>query len=97
MHPTQLYETLLNIPLFFFLAWLFPRRKFDGQVFATYLMCYAVLRSFVEFFRGDYPVLHGGWATQAHLISFAIFAAGAVLFFTLRGTEAGGKPSHERA
>lgn len=97
VHPTQLYETLLNIPLFFFLAWLFPRRKFDGQVFATYLMCYAVLRSFVEFFRGDYPVLHGGWATQAHLISFAIFAAGAILFFTLRGVAPHGKPTHERA
>src|SRR5436190_1204487 len=96
VHPTEVYETLLNIPLFFFLAWLFPRRKFEGQVFATYLMCYAVLRSFVEFFRGDYPVLHGGWATQAHLISFAIFAAGAVLFFALRGAVPHGKPSHER-
>jgi phosphatidylglycerol---prolipoprotein diacylglyceryl transferase len=97
VHPTPIYETLLNIPLYLFLAWLFPRRKFDGQVFATYLMCYAVLRSLVEFFRGDYSTLHGGWATQAHLISVAIFGAGAVLFFALRGIAPGGKPTHERA
>lgn len=84
VHPTQVYETLLNLPLYLFLAWLFPRRKFDGQVFATYLMGYAIMRSIVEFFRGDYPVLHGGWATQAHLISVGIFLAGLILFFTLR-------------
>jgi len=38
-----------------FLAWLYRRKKFDGQVFATYLVSYAILRSFVELFRGDYP------------------------------------------
>ena len=37
------------------LAWLFRRKKFDGQVFGVYLVSYAVLRSFVEMFRGDYP------------------------------------------
>ena len=39
-----------------FLAWLYRRRKFDGQIFGVYLICYAVLRSFVEYFRGDYVI-----------------------------------------
>jgi phosphatidylglycerol:prolipoprotein diacylglycerol transferase len=82
VHPTQVYESLLNLGLYAALAWLFRRRKFDGQVFGVYLVSYAVLRSFVELFRGDYPPQQhylGGWATPAHLASIAILAAGLVL------------------
>jgi len=86
VHPTQLYDSLLNLCLYAFLAWLFRRRKFDGQVFSVYLVCYAVLRSFVEMFRGDYAEDQhylGGWATPAHLISILIFVAGLVLMQVL--------------
>jgi phosphatidylglycerol:prolipoprotein diacylglycerol transferase len=82
VHPTQVYESLLNLGLYAVLAWLFRRKKFDGQVFGIYLVSYAVLRSFVEMFRGDYPEHQhylGGWATPAHLASIAILAAGLVL------------------
>ena len=81
VHPTEVYESLLNLILYAALAWLYCRKKFDGQVFAVYLMGYAALRSFVEMFRGDYTPahLHGGF-TPAHLVSIGIFAAGAVLF-----------------
>jgi phosphatidylglycerol---prolipoprotein diacylglyceryl transferase len=58
LHPTEIYDGLLNLILYCFLAWMFRRKKFDGQVFATYLLCYAVTRSFVEYFRGDYSNLH---------------------------------------
>ena len=34
VHPTEIYDALLNLGLYFFLAWLFRRKKFDGQVFA---------------------------------------------------------------
>ena len=48
-------------------------------------MGYALLRAFVELFRGDYAAehLHHG-LTPAHLVSVGIFVAGAVLFWTLR-------------
>ncbi len=85
VHPTQLYDAFLNLALYLGLAWLYRRRKFDGQVFATYLFGYAVTRSIVEAFRGDYTEghLHGGF-TPAHLVSGASLAAGIVLFFVLR-------------
>jgi phosphatidylglycerol:prolipoprotein diacylglycerol transferase len=84
VHPTQLYDSLLNLLFYVFLAWLFRRKKFDGQVFAAYLMGYAVLRSFVEYFRGDYPVHYlGGWATPAQLISLGIITGGVLLWFLL--------------
>jgi phosphatidylglycerol---prolipoprotein diacylglyceryl transferase len=85
VHPTQIYDGLLNLALYLGLAWLFRHRKFDGQVFATYLMGYAVTRSIAEAFRGDYNEahLHGGM-TPAHLVGLGIFAAGLVCFFVLK-------------
>ena len=90
VHPTQIYESLLNLGLYAALAWLFRRKKFDGQVFGTYLVCYALLRSFVEMFRGDYPQHYlGGWATPAHLVSIGILTAGTVLLFIQSRTAPG--------
>lgn len=81
VHPTQIYESLLNLVLFFALARLYRRKKFDGQVFATYLLCYAVLRAFVEMFRGDYPAnqITAG-LTPAQMVSLGIFAAGVLVW-----------------
>jgi phosphatidylglycerol:prolipoprotein diacylglycerol transferase len=80
VHPTEIYDALLNLGLYFFLAWLFRRKKFDGQIFATYLLCYAVTRSFVEYFRGDYTNLHYHLGlTPAQWISVPIFVAGLAL------------------
>ncbi len=84
VHPTQLYESFLGLGLYAVLAWLYPRKKFDGQIFALYLMCYAVLRAIVEAFRGDYPIHYlGGRATPAQLVSFGIFTAGLLLYWQL--------------
>ena len=77
VHPTEIYDALLNLGLYFFLAWLFRRKKFDGQIFATYLICYAVTRSFVEYFRGDYTNVHYHFGlTPAQLVSVPIFITG---------------------
>ncbi len=82
VHPTQIYEALLNLGLYAALAVLYRRKRFDGQIFAIYLVSYAVVRSFVELFRGDYPPSQhylGGWATPAHLVSAGILVAGLAL------------------
>lgn len=84
VHPTEIYDSLLNLGLYGFLVWLFRHKKFDGQVFAVYLIFYALLRSFVEIFRGDYtPVHYLGWLTPAQLVSIGVIAAGAVLLWKL--------------
>jgi phosphatidylglycerol:prolipoprotein diacylglycerol transferase len=90
LHPTEIYDALLNLVLYVFLAWLFRRKKFDGQVFATYLLCYAVTRSTVEYFRGDYTGLHYHLGlTPAQWIGVPIFVAGLALATVLshRGTQ----------
>jgi phosphatidylglycerol:prolipoprotein diacylglycerol transferase len=84
VHPTQIYDSLMNLGLYLGLAWLYRRKKFDGQVFAAYLMCYAITRSVAETFRGDYTDLHiHGGLTPAHLISIGIMATGIALFVIL--------------
>jgi phosphatidylglycerol:prolipoprotein diacylglycerol transferase len=80
LHPTEIYDALLNLVLYGFLAWLFRRKKFDGQIFATYLICYAVTRSITEYFRGDYSNLHYHLSlTPAQWIGVPIFVTGLAL------------------
>lgn len=85
VHPTQIYESILNFLLFLGLIWLWKRKRFDGQVFAAYLIAYAFLRAFVEIFRGDYakPFLLG-LATPGQTVSIGIMAVGLFLWFKLK-------------
>lgn len=87
VHPTQVYDSLLSLALYVSLAWLYRHKKFDGQVFAVYLVGYAVLRFVVELFRGDYPAYQhylGNWATPAQVVSLLILLAGVGLLLGLR-------------
>jgi len=87
LHPTQIYESALNFILYATLAWLYRRKKFDGQIFSIYLVSYAFIRSFVELFRGDYPQYYfGGWVTPAHLVSVVILIIGVFLLRALPRT-----------
>jgi phosphatidylglycerol:prolipoprotein diacylglycerol transferase len=88
VHPTEIYEALLNFALYLFLAWLFRRKKFDGQIFATYLIGYAITRSFVECFRGDYDAAHHHFGlTPGQLVSIPIFITGLALATVLSRRE----------
>lgn len=63
LHPVQLYESALNFINFLMLFFLLKRKKFDGQVFALYIINYSIIRYFTEFFRGDHAekvfLIHG--------------------------------------
>ena len=91
VHPTQVYESLLNLGLYALLVWVYRRKKFNGQVFSLYLICYALLRSLVEAFRGDYPQYYfGGWITPAQIVSVLILATGLALLWVLSRAEPAG-------
>lgn len=53
VHPTFLYESLLNIIVFIVLLRIRKNRKIKGSVFASYLMLYSVVRFLMEFIRVD--------------------------------------------
>jgi phosphatidylglycerol:prolipoprotein diacylglycerol transferase len=87
VHPTQIYEALLNLALAGALAWFHRKRRFDGQVFALYLVGYALVRAFTEWFRGDYAVRSAplaGVLTPGQSTGIATLAAGIALYFLLR-------------
>jgi len=81
IHPTQLYESFGELALFALLVFVVrPAKRFHGQVLATWLMAYAVLRTVVELFRGDLErgVVAGLGVGQ--WTSMVIFAAGALVW-----------------
>ncbi len=53
VHPTQLYESAMQLALFLGFLALRPFRRFHGQIAGLWLMLYAIERSTVELFRGD--------------------------------------------
>jgi phosphatidylglycerol:prolipoprotein diacylglycerol transferase len=53
LHPTQLYEAISSLAIFFFLIWKKRRKTFDGQIFWLFLLLYAVTRFFIEMLRDD--------------------------------------------
>jgi prolipoprotein diacylglyceryltransferase len=44
LHPTQLFESAIEVANFFILVRLLDRKRFDGQVMAVYLAVYAHLK-----------------------------------------------------
>jgi phosphatidylglycerol:prolipoprotein diacylglycerol transferase len=54
VHPTQIYESAACLAISAAcLLWVHPRKRYDGQVFAAFLVLYAVARFLVEFLRRD--------------------------------------------
>jgi phosphatidylglycerol:prolipoprotein diacylglycerol transferase len=85
LHPVQLYESFGELSLFLLLVLVVrPRKAFHGQVLATWLLCYAVLRTVVEMFRADVErgVVAGLGVGQ--WTSLAIFAVGALVWAKAR-------------
>jgi len=85
LHPTQIYEVLVELFNFGLLVWLFPRKKFDGQIFGTYLLLYGVARYFLEFLRGDPDrgSVFNGLMTATQLMSIFMVIAGGLLWMRM--------------
>ena len=75
LHPTQLYESISMLLIFFVLMAFYPYRRHYGQVFVLLMLCYAVHRFFNETLRNDTdPVLFN--LTLSQVVSLAVFAGG---------------------
>jgi prolipoprotein diacylglyceryltransferase len=82
VHPTQIYESLLDFALFIFLMVIRKRVKYHGEIFYMFLFFYGLIRFFVELFR--YHVNSGAGLTF-QIMSLALSAgAGMVLIFRAR-------------
>ncbi len=83
LHPTMLYELVINLSIFLFL-WLYlkEREHKDGFIFASYIALYSVGRFIVEHFRAD--SLMAGPIRAAQMVSLTIAAITLIIIFTRR-------------
>ncbi len=70
LHPTQVYEFLLNYTVFFILWRKRKSIKYNGQLFIWYLVLFAINRSVVELFRYNPSII--GWFSISHLLSIGL-------------------------
>ena len=73
LHPTQLYNSLLQFLLLVFLLWLLRRPHNDGEILGAWLFLAGLSSSLLTFLRGD-----GVLVTQ--LIGAAMVAGGGLLW-----------------
>jgi phosphatidylglycerol:prolipoprotein diacylglycerol transferase len=83
LEPTQLIESVVELANFFLLAWMLKRKKFDGQVFAAYLILYGVARYFIEFLRDDpgRGSVFGGIMSGTQLIAIGLVVGGGFIWW----------------
>lgn len=81
IHPTQVYESLAALAIFFTLLWIARRKRFQGQVTVSYLLLYAVARFAIEFYRGDASrgFVFGGLLSTSQFISILMVAGVALV------------------
>ena len=100
LHPTQIYEALNGMTIFFVLIWFRKRKKVDGEVTAWLLMIYAINRYLIEFFRGDRLRGDLGEPTSLAVFVLGFVVVSAALFAILvsarkRGIASGVAPADD--
>ena len=78
-YPTQLFSSVLNFVLFLVLIWLYPRRRFPGQVFIVYIIGYSVYRFIVEYFRESLIMV--GPISLGQVCTLVLLGIGIALYF----------------
>jgi phosphatidylglycerol:prolipoprotein diacylglycerol transferase len=83
IHPTQLYAMLVNLVIFLILWFCYPRKKFNGQIFWSYIFMYSIYRFLIEFIRGDKSPLAFG-LTAIQFITIFLFISSILGYLELR-------------
>jgi phosphatidylglycerol---prolipoprotein diacylglyceryl transferase len=79
-HPTQIYEALYCLVVYFILMAFYRQRPRPGRVVALYLILYPLGRFALEFLRGDERIRWLGF-TAAQDLSLAMILIGILLWF----------------
>lgn len=85
-HPTFLYESVWNLVGFLALHFLTKKRKFDGQIFLSYLTWYGLGRVWIEGLRTDSLYLFSTGIRVSQLVAAlcVVFAGGALAFMLIK-------------
>ena len=80
VHPTFLYESLWNLGLLIIMLLMRKKKKFNGQIFFTYLVGYGAGRFWIEGIRTDQLKLWGTGIPVSQLIAAILIVVGSGLF-----------------
>lgn len=87
VHPTFLYESLLNIINFCVLVYILKNKKFKGQVILTYMIFYGAIRTFTEGLRVDQLQLGNGWAVSRILSMLLVIVGVGIYIYKFKNLE----------
>lgn len=87
VHPMFLYEIMWNIVALAFVLWYFKRRRFNGEVFALYFVCYGLGRAWMETMRTDQLIL-GDTGIPVSVITSILLATAGLVFIVIKRIEA---------
>lgn len=73
VHPTFLYESLLNLLVLIFILWYLKRKAFDGEICLLYLGGYGIIRFFVEGIRTDQLKIPGTDIAVSQMLGMILF------------------------
>ncbi len=94
VHPTFLYEALWNLGVICFLYWYRTRKKFQGELFLTYLLGYGLGRIWIEGLRTDQLQIGSTNIPVSQLLAGVLIVFS--LFMILMGRKRTGGGSYER-
>ena len=95
VHPTFLYESLLNVGVLLFLFWFRKRKKFNGEVFLMYLIGYGLGRIWIEGLRTDQLLLPVVGLPVSQLLSGCLVVGCTILVVWKRKKlSSGGETAH---
>jgi phosphatidylglycerol---prolipoprotein diacylglyceryl transferase len=86
-HPAQIYSVFGNLLIYLILMRFYRKKKYNGQVFALYLILYPTFRFFLEFVRADKHIIYPPF-TVGQAISLALIITGFILWLCVFRTPA---------
>jgi len=84
VHPTFLYEALLNLIVLIVMLVYWKHRKFNGEIFLIYLGGYGIVRFFVEGIRTDQLLIPGTQIAVSQLLGIVLFVFAIVVDIAVR-------------
>ncbi len=78
LHPTQLYDSFAAVGILAVLLLMRRRKRFTGQLWATFMTLYGLMRFTTEFFRDDpgRTELFGGALSLMQVVSLGLIMSG---------------------
>ncbi|WP_040214061.1 prolipoprotein diacylglyceryl transferase [Clostridium polynesiense] len=83
LHPTQIYSSVFNFLLAFFLLWYDNKKERKGRTFSLYLIIYSIGRFLIEIIRNDPRGSVGVFSTSQFIAIFTLLL-GIIVFYITR-------------